>query len=178
MPTTEDLLPGWTWAEFASRLIDDHLFNIESLLNWFNNNTIWMTWCNKINIWLRVFRHSLRKDAQEACHCLTSLSGPSLIDCQWRQPRSSKGSRDTRLSWTPPELYKKYVEDFLHGFLTADVIEGSFTDQKLIGENSQAPQIDGVVVFNSLQNLRRSIVECTTISFSSVITDGRPSEIA
>jgi hypothetical protein len=58
-----------------------------------------------------------------------------------------------------------YIQDFLHGFLATDVVEGGLSHEQFVGENAQTPQIDGVVVFDSLKNFRGRIVEGPAVSF-------------
>lgn len=71
-----------------------------------------------------------------------------------------------------------YIKDLFHGLFPAYMIEGSTSNHQLVCQYSQTPQVHRHIVLFSLQNLRSSIVKCSTISLSSLIANGSPSKIA
>ncbi len=57
------------------------------------------------------------------------------------------------------------------------MVERSLSDQQFICENSQTPEINCHIILSSLENLRCSVIECSTVCFSTLITDCWPTEI-
>lgn len=74
-------------------------------------------------------------------------------------------------------LSHAYIQDFLHCFLSADMIERSLTHQQLIGQHAQTPQIDSIVILSASQNLRRGIIESPTVGLPPLIADRSPAEV-
>ena len=57
------------------------------------------------------------------------------------------------------------------------MIERSFPDQKFIGEDPEAPKIDGGIILASLEDLRGHIIKGPTVSCPSLSADSCPSKI-
>ena len=58
------------------------------------------------------------------------------------------------------------------------MVEGSFSDQKFIGEHSQAPKIHTHIVLTALEDLWGCVVESAAVCSPSLVADGSPAEIA
>lgn len=117
-------------------------------------------------------------DAIKSVHYLFFVWGLSLSGCPWTRLRLLRCLLDTPVLFFIPLLrIREYIQDLLHGLFTADVIEWSLANQKLISEHPKTPQIDSIVIFGSSQDLRWSIIESPTISFPSFITNCSPTKI-
>lgn len=73
---------------------------------------------------------------------------------------------------------KIYVKDFLHCLLSGNVEERRFSDKQLIGQHTDTPYINTVVITVPSNNLRADVIKRSTVSCSSIFANGRPSEIA
>lgn len=70
------------------------------------------------------------------------------------------------------------VNNPFHCFFAADVVERSLAADHLVGQDSNAPNINTVIVALSPNDLRGHIVESSTIGGPSILANGRPSQIA
>ena len=56
------------------------------------------------------------------------------------------------------ELKEKYAFDFLNCFLLANVIERSFPAHQLVGQDTNAPNINTTIISISLGNFRAHVI--------------------
>ena len=78
-------------------------------------------------------------------------------------------------TWVMKEMY---IYDFFHCLFTGYVVERSLTNHKFVSQDSQTPKIHCHVVLNAFQYLGSCIIECSTIGFSSLVTNCSPPKIA
>ena len=72
---------------------------------------------------------------------------------------------------------KMYVHYAFHCLFSTDVIEGGFSSQHLIGQDTDGPDIYEVVIGLSFKNLRADIVKSTTVGVSPFLAVDGPPEI-
>ena len=77
----------------------------------------------------------------------------------------------------PDIMIINYIYYFLLCLLLLYMVERCLPHQKLVGKDSQAPQIHGHIVLRTLEYLRGRIVKSPTIGFSSLIAYRRPAKI-
>ena len=58
------------------------------------------------------------------------------------------------------------------------MVEGSLSDQKFVGEHSQAPKIHTHVVLTALEDLWGCVVKSAAVCSPSLVADGSPAKIA
>ena len=58
------------------------------------------------------------------------------------------------------------------------MVKWGFSDQHLIGEHADCPNIDEVIVGLSLEDFGANVVESAAVGGSSLFAVGRPSEVA
>jgi hypothetical protein len=70
-----------------------------------------------------------------------------------------------------------HISDSLHGLLSADVVEGSFTANELICQDPDAPNVNAIIVAFSFNNLGRNVVKSAAVCCSSILANGSPTQI-
>jgi len=65
----------------------------------------------------------------------------------------------------------------LHRLLTTDIVKWRLSAYQLIREDTNAPNIDTVIISLTLDNLGRNVIESAAVSCPSALADGSPSEI-
>jgi hypothetical protein len=70
------------------------------------------------------------------------------------------------------------VYNFFHSLFATEVIEGSLSCEKFERKNAKTPQINAPVVLLPLKDFWGRVVKSSTVCFSPLVADGRPTKIA